>query len=348
MITFSKEMMLAMKFEEHSPPIKIHAKFGLLKIYSIKRINFVDENELRIGALNEQVRFGIGNSINLICQAMFDDIFIEDEKQWMQQNAVTKPLLLTYTTNDRIISKDAVWVNFSADSVTTYDTFRNEKELTDKLANKWEVPSVLQLGAELSAEGRFVTILHKVTERIARTEDGRKLEDFRLTSYGNVEVSQSVPIDDALQTIKDVSARIVELGERVPRLMRSAIQETDNMKAFLFAWMALEVLINKNFNGKVSEFPIIDIPTKMSRWESELFKNKKRGLEITSIAQKFLYLIIFEWKIICNQDMVNFMDFKKRRDSIAHGDAVDYSQLPTTLVLELINKIIRAKSANKI
>ncbi|MQA41591.1 hypothetical protein [Rugamonas aquatica] len=328
-------------FTQHTPPQQISCRLIAIKIYSIHGLAFPEADEVRIGGLRPGVEYGIGNSLNKICREIIGEDITADEDNWLQEHSARKPFLVTVTAEENLATKACEWIRQEGDILQTYDAFTSEKNELDELTSQWEVPAVLRVGAALSTEDRLVKIVHVKTQKMGRLDDGRWLADIHFSGHASLTRNHGLPIDIASQLINDSARDVADVGERVSRLMYAAIQERDNMKAFLFSWMALEVLVNKRFDAlSVKLFPDHGLPEEMGLRVAKLYQDKNRTREVRTASQKFAYLVIFQWRALEPTDFDAFVSVKKYRDEFAHGNAIDHRTLPTESILMLLNKIL--------
>lgn len=328
-------------FKQQTPPQQISCRFVAIKIYSIHGLAFPETDEVRTGQLLRGVEYGIGTSLNKICREILGEDFVADEALWIEEHNARAPFLITVTSDDNLVTKACEWIRQEHEILQTYDAFTAEKNELDELALRWEVPAVLRMGVALSAEDRLVQMVHVKTQKMGRLDDGRWLYDIHFSGHASLTRNHGLSIDTVCEIINDSTRDVDDAGERVSRLMYAGIQERDNMKAFLFSWMALEVLVNKRFDRlDVKQFPDHGLPDEMSPRVAKLYKDKSRNRDIRTVNQKFAYLSIFHWKELTPTDFDSFVGVKKYRDEFAHGDAIDHHALPTESILQLLNKIL--------
>ncbi|WP_342116513.1 hypothetical protein [Pseudoduganella sp. OTU4001] len=336
---YGKEMM---GYKRHIPPVTITCRLMLLKLYTIDGVQFEEAAEAQYGNAFPNVQFGIGSSVNAICQLLIGDDYFADEAAELSDRKAQGPFLLTVTSMPAPISKVCEWSQEIDGRLHTLDVFNDEKQELELTATEREVPVVLGLAARLTKPDRIVRMRHILSDKLTRTLDNQWVSDRRVSASARASVIQQRTSIECWDMLQPAVTSAPALGERVTRLMYSAMQERDNMKAFLFSWMALEVLVSKKFAAiNVREFPPEDsVPT---AWQVEvegLFRNQHRGREIHKPAQKFAYMAIYVWSSLDVNDLAEFKRLKKVRDDFAHGEPVEHQKLPTEATMELLSNIV--------
>ena len=344
MIGSDEAMVEAWGYEKQVPPIILQCKFFCLKVYSINGIYFNEQDGEHIGRLNEHCTFGIGNDLNNICMQIMNDIYCENQDEWIKEYKTSAPFLMTRTENDIDYTGSCTWYKVDNGTIHTHECFSEVENDILNLVNNYEIPYIPLIAAQLTSSDNLVKLIHLDTHELGLTSDGKFLKDRRV-SRGIMEatIGKNVSLDESFNAIISKFNSYKVLGERVSRLMYESMQETDKIKAFIFAWTAIEVLIGKSYPGIPNyEFPTEGIPSEYSDGIKKLFSNPKRGRRITTVAHKYTYLSIFHWKFLTIYDYDTFRRIKEIRDDFTHGDRIDYLSFeqPKIDILILLNKII--------
>lgn len=138
----------------------------------------------------------------------------------------------------------------------------------------------------------------------------------------------------AIRTQKTDVARVQQL------LLRSLLVDGDRLRAFLSAWTALEILVNKLF----------------SRYEEALFEDLSLGrpdpmpqyLNQIKQAMSSRYRLRDKFTVISSAldpagaaaDLADFETAKKLRDSLSHGEELSDDALPLEITSALLRKYL--------
>lgn len=197
-----------------------------------------------------------------------------------------------------------------------------------------------------------------------RTGTGAQLEfrqvcdgSYLLTDDGKVVHSTSVEVgslgayvsrrltqDQHAQVEADISLAL-KAGplERVMRLHAQSLNnETDNYRAFVAAWAALEILIGKLFPTYqrllIAELRAVNqspgLHTYLNRIESVM--GDKHNL-----ADKFAVLSIYLDDDRAEDEVRIFRELKGVRDRLSHGEELEESSLPTRDIQRLFDQYLR-------
>jgi hypothetical protein len=323
----------------------MQCRFFCLKIYTIEGVYFDSTEGGYIGYLNEYSRFGIGSDINDICMKLANDKYSDDLEKWSREKNAQPPFLITTTTNNVDYIKDCKWSQRKNGQIYTHGCFSKAKHDLDEFVEKYEVPYIPVIVAMLTFSNNLAKLTHIDTSKYGITIDGETLFDSQTRVSGKISSKSRASLDKSFSDIVERLRTYVPPGERFSRLMYSSMQELDNTKSFLFAWTSIEVFINISFSSlSVIDFPEHDVPELYASRITKLFSDTSRGRKITTVAQKYAYLSIFQWKFLGIVDYDTFLKAKSMRDKFTHGDKIDPSILPTRDILVLVSKIIRNMS----
>jgi hypothetical protein len=205
------------------------------------------------------------------------------------------------------------------------------------------VSEILNTLALLEAKN---TSIRKVTDCVVFIqEDGKPIYSYTLTG-GTASVYVSKPLaDEQLNLLRELYRLVSEDTEmqRVRWLFRSSFEaEEDPLRSFLAAWSALEIFVNKSFQHyentlfdgfRNKEYP--EIQRKFLYRIREVMKDKYR------LADKFAAICFQLSPGTADEDLQIFMDVKKIRDDLIHGNSVDESLLPIKSIHGLTSKYLR-------
>ena len=131
--------------------------------------------------------------------------------------------------------------------------------------------------------------------------------------------------------------------ERVLRLYAQSLDtSTDNYRAFIFAWTALEILIGKLF-PTYKQLLATQLRTVNNSPGLHAYLNRVATVmdNKNNLADKFSVLTMYLDDANVEDEVHVFRELKKVRDRISHGEEVDEVTLPTRDVQRLFDKYIR-------
>src|SRR5918994_2290544 len=119
-------------------------------------------------------------------------------------------------------------------------------------------PHVLATLAAITFATEDLSGIKKVSDTfVFFRSDGKPIYCYRMSATANADVIRAISVDtlDSVGNWYRAIAGDLKLVERVVRLLTASLQtEGDALRAFLHAWTALEILINKTFKPYETQF----------------------------------------------------------------------------------------------
>jgi len=252
---------------------------------------------------------------------------------------------------------------FTAEGMVEPDFSRPHRETDDfvlgfEVINKDDIAAAYdsQINAVLAA--LCLSTEHEIIQvkRIQRgvylvNEFGKPVYSLHLSASVNAFVSRRI----AEETIGDARIRAVALmgGESLASVNRLLVQaicsENDRLRRFIFAWSALEILVNKVFPEYENRLFTSVQRDKELASPMERYFRRIRGVmkDKYSIADKFSLIAAWLGDDACETDMDVFISVKKKRDVLFHGEALDEDSLPIPETIGLLKKYLRLHTSLK-
>jgi hypothetical protein len=339
-------------YQKNDPPLNVTGTFLSVRVYQLVGITRFDDSEPKTDSLDEKTKFAIGNDINELCSILcrrklngIDEI--------LKKKGDHPPYLITATTGDNEHTYQCEWTQEYDGILSVYNlSFR--KDLDEiRLICENDLKYIPAILCSLSFPENPTTANLLYDYFCLILSDGRicQSEEDQGCFTGGPVYEKS--LSDFSVEFEKLIGKDKSFPETVSRLMLFSMQEDDNLKKFLFSWNALEILITKIFSKlpkqeQEADFPDnADIPADYRESVSNLYKNKSRGRKKTNVAQKFIYLSIYKWKVSYNGHYDLFKKSKKYRDDLIHkGELKDIHILYfySRNNLLIINNIIRSMS----
>lgn len=206
-------------------------------------------------------------------------------------------------------------------------------------------PAIAGVLTTLSLRPDIYPNVRKITDAVYLVADGEKtIHVSTLSSSATGHAARAV-LDDDVRFVAEHAARLVEDPEltRVTRLLTQSLgQHADNLRAFLFAWTALEIFVNKAFKVYeqrwLSRFTGSNSPALSGQFferVQEVLRDKYR------LADKFLVTASLLSPDTAEADIAAFKTLKVTRDKLTHGEFVRDEDLPTDRVQDLLRLYLR-------
>jgi hypothetical protein len=166
-----------------------------------------------------------------------------------------------------------------------------------------------------------------------------------MSATANADVIRAISVDtlDSVGNWYRAIAGDLKFVERVVRLPTASLQtEGDALRAFLHAWTALEILINKTFKRYETQFfsELSEGNHPKARLQyleriREVMGNKYR------LTDKFALIAALLSPADADEDVRQFKQAKKERDNLTHGQDVAEATLPISMAQSLVRKYVR-------
>jgi hypothetical protein len=226
------------------------------------------------------------------------------------------------------------------DFILCFDAF-DKKSLRSSLQSKVSaVLTALRIGTGEQLEFR------DVCDGSYLITDGGRVVHSASAECGNVGmyVSRRLTNEQRAQVANDTSLALrAGTLERVMRLHAQSLNKaTDNYRAFVAAWSALEILIAKLFPAYQ---PLLAAELRAVNQSPGLHAYLDRVATVMgdkyNLADKFAVLTVYLDDSRAEDEVRIFRDLKRVRDRLSHGEDVEEAALPTRDVQRLFDKYLR-------
>lgn len=322
-ITFSDEVMQAMGFRKFAEDETIAATFSSVNVYEARGITLPNGLvELSGGKVADlDYKLAIAESVNDACVALVADTFTQDEVEWRKENKCKGPfvLVLLGPTQEHTCTNGSI-KHEEDGSATTYDCFPGVRMELAQLESRALAPIVSALSCVLNEESRYVA-LRKITRALAgRTNKGVILHDMRMEARGEFYTSYNLAnpqLADKLKHAKDLTST---LNPKASRFFALGLAEEDQLKRFLYFFLALEVETHATF-GRIDHAANLArlLNDKTARAPSLTKLLSARVDNLKSLQDRFVWCATCVWQKLDDSDILQFKTLKCARNDIAHG-----------------------------
>lgn len=342
---FSNHFLEQIGYSEYPNSDVLEIQFSIIRVYSVRGIVFSPESPR---TLSNVVEFGsnctamISNSLNESCQTLTGHNFTdEDEDQWIKEKKVKPPFAVVHFKEFQTrILKGGKRREYEGD-IFTYDAFPDGKADI----RKWEkesLPSVLTaLVVNLSTLERPVNLVPVERAILGTTVDGAGVHDMKITGSISLTTSSGKNSTDISTLLTKSSETFNTLEYKTSRHFYSALNEKDRLKQFLSYFLFIERTTHSQFKKLNYENDVsatFNVPQRLLE-SGELFF-KERFEDSKYLAQRFHWCAILAWDWLDDDDVVDFLDLKKTRDKLSHGEDIAEADLPVEKARVLASKIL--------
>jgi hypothetical protein len=326
-VQLSDDVMRSMGFRPFDMNEAIAASFSSINIYEARGIILEDGATPVIQGTveNTNYKFMISASVNKSCLAMMGDVFCENEEEWKIENKCTGPFLLVGLGPTAEHNCSSGHIKTEEDgSIATYNCFSNARAEIIQLEEK-VLPTVLTaLTCAFNEDSHYVIFCKISRAGVGRTTTGQVLHDFHSSFHASGYSSIRLPQDNVAKKLNLVKQIAANLNSRTSRFFALALEEKDEVKKFLYFFLALEVETHaafKRINHQNSLSSLLGTQGVSRSSAIQLLQNQTKQLK--NLRDKFTWCAHCMWTNIQEEDVAEFQKLLKVRNDIAHGNISD-------------------------
>ena len=318
----SPHVFSAMGYKKLPEGESIEARFFILQIYTVSGISPVNDDSPIFNWKIDEVplKFSVGNNLNSISKRLAGDDFTENLKEWEEESKSRPPYLARLIGPTKTYSAKDCYLQRNEGNLLTYDSFK-EAKLDLQGSSSRLVPRLLTgLVSSFSSLPHGLDIDFVISTIFGETSEGERLVDLALTMSGTLQASS--PLDEA--TLQSEVNKALGLADNIPpkaaEFFNLGLHEKDDLKAFLYYFLTIEVLTHHSFktiDHKLKIHELIDPDDRIAKSSQLLFEIRSNSMK--SLRDRFLWCAICTWGGITDNDVEEFSILKKTRDEIAHG-----------------------------
>lgn len=312
-----------MGFREVVAQGAITASFMSVTVYEVRGITlpegFAHAVEARVAGAD--YRIAIAQSLNDGCKNLTGDDFDESEPEWRKRVKSDGPFFLVAVGPTDFIECSAGRLMRHEDgSVATYDCFPHVRTALRAIEDRVIPPALAAATCALNEPDRYVALRKLDRASSARCLDGTSLHDIRFDVKAEVYVPRLLDAVTLLNKLSDVIKRAPKLNQRAARFFALGLAEDDQLKRFLYFFLALEVETHAVFGR-------IDHGLQTARLLSSTASPSPTTLNLvcvqvaalTNLFDRFAWCSACTWTDLTETEIALFKELKSARDAIAHG-----------------------------
>lgn len=297
---------------------------------------------------SEQCSVVISHSVNDASLVLGGDKYVEDEESWLAENKVTPPFVTIHFKESQSRELRGGYRKIENGCLCTYDAFPDgKKEIIQWEKN--ELPSIVTaLTVQLSTFERHVKLKPFSRSVYGLTEDGTTLFDFKVTFNIQGYASESLSLEKINENLVYASKMLPTLTVDISRNIYMALNEPDITKQFLGYFQFIERFTHSTY--KTLRYtddvkPLINIPSRLSQVLDVFFERTLNDSK--SLSQRFHWCALLSWGTIDDKDVNDFLEVKKIRDKLSHGEHLEDSELPVQKTKILAFKLLGIRNRER-
>jgi len=341
---FTRYAIESMGYVEHPQSDLIEVHFAILKAFSLRGLNFeqnCSSKQSDVISFGRNCTLTISQSINEASKSLTGDVFVDDEEKWLAEKKAIPPFLLIYFRESVPRQLQGGYRQEKNGNILTYDAFPEGK----KEIREWESESVpvivTSIIVNLSTLDRQVDLIPIERIVFGITQDGKMLRDYRITGSASGYFSTTKSIQQINASLERSKNQASVLTKDICRNFYATLNEPDRMKKFLGYYQFIERLTHstyKTLNFDRDAIDTFNVPVRVkesvTRFFESIFTYPK------NLSQRFYWCTILVWNSLNENDVDCFLELKKVRDKLSHGEHIEEYELPVEKAKVLAMKLL--------
>ena len=338
----SDRVIEAMGFERHPDGLPLAARFHSLNIFSISGMK-LDTNEIaRFSGILSGHKFevGIGVSVNTLARALSGDDYADDEGEWTAENRCAPPYAMIHIGPTKLHKVKARFSKIHSRTIDTYNSFIEAKNEIRKLDLILLTRIIAATNSSFIFDGRpSVNFKFIDVARFGITKNGETIRDMSINFSASASSSSTYQFEEYIARIDNIGMLAESIDSRSASFFHLAILETDPLKKFLFLFISIEIFTHYCFKSSNHINLIESISSDSNRELIGRFSFFQEVKQWKNIRDRFIWCATFKWTNLVESDILKFLELKKVRDDIAHGNIASPNDLQVDELLFLSKKL---------
>jgi hypothetical protein len=325
--------------------IEVH--FGILRAYSLRGIVFqhdCEEKHSEVVSITDRCTVSIAQSVNKASRMLTGEIFVDHEEKWLSDRKVNPPFLLIYFRETSPRELQGEYRKEKDGCIYTYDAFPESKKEILEWEDKVLPGVVTSLTVHLSTLKQQVDLVPIERSIFGVTSKGEMLSDLKLTGSASFYSPSPKSLSEINNSLKESKRLLPILTKDVCRHFYAALNEPDSMKKFLGYFQFIERYTHstyKSLNYSNDAQKVFDFPDRIKEPTAKFFE--KIFADSKNVSQRFHWCSMIAWKKIESSDIACFLEIKKIRDQLSHGEHIEEKELPVEKAKSLALKLLKDK-----
>lgn len=344
-VNFSTEVMGAMGFRPFAAGESVSASFVSLSVYETRGIALQSPAPLvTVGTVaGVNYSLGIGAALNETCHAVSGDAYVDDENAWKKEKGTNGPFLLIQIGPTPVYTVTIGQFKTESDgTLTTYESFPALRSDLAALEAAALPRLVTSLSCSLCAPDQYLELRKLDRVSAGRTDIGQTVHDIRFIFSGSAYGSRGTPPEVLVAGLQDTVAQAPRINIKAARFFTLGMAEDDDLKKFLYFFLALEVETHAVF-GRIDHSLAIQqlLDPASTPLPAALALLKRQTDQIRNLFDRFVWNAASAWSGITEADVQQFKLLKTARDDIAHGTLTEPPSGYALQAQQLARKVLR-------
>ena len=344
-VTLSSKVMRAMGFQPFEVCESISASFVSFSVYEIRGITLQSGSpQITAGTIgNAKYHIAVGAKLNETCYALAGNPYVEDESAWTKGKGSSGPFLIIQLGPTQMYTITEGQIKIETDgSVTTFDSFSSLRTDLASLETTTLPQLITSLACQLAGPNQYLELRRLDHTSVGRTTSGKVLHDIRHELSAHGYVSRCLPPDALSDGLKGAVTLAPCLNTKAARFFTLGMAEKDELKKFLYFFLALEVETHAVFRRidhaqalrKLLDPALHPTPTTVALLQ-------RQADQLRNLSDRFVWCATCVWSGITEADVGQFKRLKATRNDIAHGTISEPPGGSAQLAQQLARKVLQ-------
>lgn len=339
---FSKYALEHMGYTEYPEDDILNIIFHCLIVCEIEGVNIEDQIDLKIFKLGINCDVVITNHLNDGVKHLTNQNFTDNEEKWVKDKNAIKPFLLIFFKENLTTQLKGGYRQKYEDIIMTHNAFEGEmKEI--KTWRLEQLPKIItSIVLNFSSYSQEV-VIKPIDEKIfGLTTDGTYLEDFNFRISANLTQSFNVSLDNIEKMMLETERSYQNIPDNLAHNFYVFLNEKDNFKRFLGFFQIIEKFTHLCFKKIKYDNDVVDLIKIANGVETHGYAHLKGFFEQSkNLRSRFIWCALTIWKDIDDSDIDKFLEIKKIRDKISHGEDVAMKDINSSEAKRLTIKLLQ-------
>jgi hypothetical protein len=342
-VMFSEEVMRAMGFRPFDAGETVCARFTHLTVFAVEGFTVASTDVATVAVKGHVCKLAVAPKVNDACQAMLSEDYAADESDWEKEHKCSGPYVLVAVGPTEEFVANAGRLKDEADGIlTTYDCFPDARAVLRDLANEVIPELVTALTCSFFTPGRHFRLRSVDVSSFGTTREGRTVHDLRITMSAFGFDATAITPETVRAGLLGLAAQVPKLNTKVARFFKLAMFEEDDLKRFLYFFLALEVTTHAAFVSVDHPASIRSlVPAASLAGMSAAALLQRHTDSMKNLRDRFVWCALCAWSSVSDNDILEFKRLKDIRDAIAHGSINTPSSAEVIALQALTVKVLQ-------
>lgn len=318
----STNQVEAMGFTAMAADEEISATFYSIHIFEVQGFvapqHSIITQPVKTAGVSYQI--AAGPSVNDLCRSVAGDEYTDNEQKWAADRKCTPPYILVHVGPTATHSCKHGFIKRQGSQLHTYDAFpaaHAELLSLEELVLPTIHTALFCSALSAGSASRFTLVDRS---RFGITDSHETLFDVRLELKAGDHAARPVSAPWLEATLASAAVLAANLRQAVARFIHHGLEGEDDIKRFLYCFLAVEIETHQVFNSIDHQSELDKVLGLPDRARNATLKALARHpSQMQNLADRFAWCTHCVWHHLSDRDVEDFLLLNKIRNRIAHG-----------------------------